>query len=88
MKTDEEVKTERDDVEMLKRDHLWPQLVLPLKRYTPEDGLETAVLDNPCPPAERWMLRVGATIFHPIQAGCPVFFDSAEAIIADGWRVD
>lgn len=88
MKTDEQVRTERDDVEMMKRDHLWPQLVLPLKRHTPEAFLETAVLDNPCPPAERWMLRVGATIFHPIQAGRPVFYDSAEAIVADGWVVD
>lgn len=86
MKTDEDVKAQKDDVEMLKRDHLWPQLVLPLKRVV--DGqMETAILDDPSPPAERWMLREGANIFDA-RAGRPVFYDSAEAIVAAGWRVD
>jgi len=43
---------------------------------------------DPCPPAERWMLREGATIYHPLSAGRPVFYDSAEAIIEAGWMVD
>lgn len=86
MKTDEEVKREKDDLEMLKRDHLWPQLVLPLKRIR-DGNLEVAVLDDPCPPAERWMLREGVTIFDG-RAGRPVFYESAEAIIAAGWKVD
>lgn len=86
MKTDEDVKREKDDLEMLKRDHLWPQLVLPLKRM--RDGvMETAILDDPCPPAERWMLREGVTMFDG-RAGRPVFYESAEAIIAAGWKVD
>jgi len=87
-KTDAQVVRERDDAEMLKRSHLWPQLRLPLTRNG-DAGKETAVLDDPCPPAERWMLREGANLWdrNPL-AGRPVFYDSAEAIIEAGWRVD
>lgn len=87
MKTDEDVKREKDDLEMLKRGHLWPALVLPLKRKGENGFTETAVLDDPCPPAERWMLREGVTMFD-MKAGRPVFYESAEAIIAAGWEVD
>jgi len=88
MKSDADVQASRDDSEMMKRDHLWPQLVLPLKRRADGGGWETAILDDPCPPAERWMIRVGANLMDPTKLGRPVFYDSAEAIVADGWVVD
>ena len=82
--SDNEVLRGHDHAEMMKRDHLWPHIMLPLKRVT--DGmLETAVLCNPGPP---WMLVENMTIFGPVGESKTVKYESAEAIVAAGWRVD
>jgi hypothetical protein len=84
-KSDAQVKADRDSVEMMKRDHLWPHVTLPLKRI--KDGmLETAVLCNPGPP---WILLEGTTIWGALgDEPNENEYDSAEAIVAAGWVVD
>ena len=86
MKTDEEVKAERDDAEMMKRPHMWPNLVLPLKRI--RDGLmETAVIWGVPEEGEPWILHEGVTMFDN-KLGNQVKYASPEAIVQSGWRVD
>jgi hypothetical protein len=82
--TDAQVLSGKDDAEMMKRDHLWPHVMLPLKRI--KDGmLETAVLCNPGPP---WQIVENATIFGASGQTKVTHFKSAEEIVAAGWRVD
>lgn len=83
-KSDAQVKADQDHVEMMKRDHLWPFVILPLKR-TVDGMLETAVLCDPGPP---WKLIENMTIFGPIGEAKEITYESAEAIVAAGWRVD
>lgn len=86
MKTDEEVKRQRDDAQMMRRDHLWPQMCLPLKRHKDGD-LETAVLLSPPAEGEKWSILEGGNLFD-LRRGRPVEYDSPEAIVAAGWLVD
>jgi hypothetical protein len=83
-KSDAQVKADMDDAEMMKRDHLWPHTMLPLKRIV-DGNLETAVLCNPGPP---WLIVENATIFGAIGQTKVAHFKSAEEIVAAGWRVD
>lgn len=86
MKTDEQVKDEQDDAEMMKRPHLWPGVVLPLKRYH-EGTLQTAVLIHPPAEGEVWMISL-TNMFNPDPNAPAMVYDSAETIVANGWRVD
>jgi hypothetical protein len=88
VKTDEQVRTDHDDAEMMKRPHLWPYVVLPLKRIR-DGALETAVFVNPpLDDGEKWKIIADVTIYDGHEPGRPVEYDSAEAIVADGWKVD
>lgn len=79
---DDAVLIERNDVEMMKRDHLWPHMVLPLKRW--RDGhMDTGILRDPGPP---WVIHNG-TIWGGAEGGTWEYA-SAEEAAADGWRVD
>lgn len=84
---DQQVLETLDDVEMMKRGHLWPHLLLPLKRSREGGGFpETGYLSNPCAP---WVITLG-TIWGPIP-GEPegtIEYTSPEEAVADGWRVD
>ena len=86
MKDDATVLSTQDDAEMMKRPHLWPHMLLPLKRTTddhPGSQLETGYLSNPGPP---WVVVLG-TIWGGPEGGTHEY-RTAEEVAADGWRVD
>lgn len=85
--SDEQVKAEHNDAEMMKRPHLWPLTVLPLKRR-PSDGvgIDTAILVHPPEPGRPWSIQLG-NMFAP-STGRVREYETAEAIVADGWVVD
>jgi hypothetical protein len=69
------------DLEFMQNDMAWPQLFLPLLRSV-GDVRETGYLMNPVP-----VVRIG-NIFAVKVTDEVREYDSFEAIIADGWRVD
>lgn len=93
MKTDDAVLTTRDDVEMIKRTHLWPQFpkTLALKHRRLKDGRGIPKLgflirmDG----EPDFRVRLG-TIFDRSYYDLLPYeqHDSAEAIVAAGWMVD
>jgi len=86
--SDNQILTEHNDAEMMKRDHLWPMLTLPLKKRREEGGYDLGLLLNPVhAEGAPWTIYVGASLFNQ-GGGTPVEYPSAEAIVADGWIVD
>jgi hypothetical protein len=90
--TDEEVLNGNDDLEMLRRPHLWAYPVLPLKK--PE--LLRRDFDNPgalgvlLPDGGKFRVLVGNMFFMAgsILPERQIEYDSPEAVLADGWVVD
>lgn len=83
---DDVVIAERNDAEMMKRGHLWPHMLLPLKRWEddhPGAFPQTGFLTNPGPP---WIITIG-TIWGGAEGG-EMTYASAEEAVADGWVVD
>ena len=79
---DQQVLDARNDVEMMKRDHLWPHMVLPLKRW--RDGhMDTGMIGSPGTPV---VIHRG-TIWGGTEGGTWEYASPEEAV-ADGWRVD
>jgi len=81
--TDEEVVERRNDGEMMRRPHLWPwRSFLPLTRPSGSDK-ELGLLTR----------EDGTTVFltdmvrRDLTAG-RINYESVEAILADGWKVD
>lgn len=88
-KTDTRVVESRDDAEMMRRPNLWPRWpVLPLKRRSAETGFpETGMLVEASDVPLTTVL-VG-TIFDADVFALPrKEYESADAIVADGWIVD
>lgn len=90
-KTDSQVVDEMDDVEMMRRPHLWPLvLVLPLKRSRDGGLPEPALLYDPRATfdgayiVDEGMTPYGAAFGETVQRT----YASPEEITADGWRVD
>lgn len=88
-KTDDQVVDDMDDVEMMRRPHLWPLgSMLPLKREPAKGGpLETAVLRHPYE-ADGYEVAEGMTVFGALGEVVHRIYASPEEIAADGWRVD
>jgi hypothetical protein len=88
MLTDQEVISQQDHAEMIRRPHLWPHMVLPLKRV--HDGLcDTAVVVSVTPQGKVAVVE-NITMFGPIPDEKPkqVLYDSPEEVVAAGWSVD
>jgi hypothetical protein len=86
--TDEQVISQKNDAEMIRRAWLWPQTLLPLKRI--HDGeIDTAVVCRITSDGRVYVIE-GTTIFGPVTDKIPTrrIFRDAEAVVADGWRVD
>lgn len=88
-KSDDEVVSEPDDLEMMKRPHLWPlDGYLPIKRYVESDHgrleLETAILVRIIVNGQLTVLKG----FFEDRDTDRVLYDSHEAIVAEGWVVD
>lgn len=98
MKTDSEVLVDRDDLEMMKRPHLWPKQslvgepgVLCLRRRNP-----TKVAAGDPFPYDYGRLRadssrvyvLGNTLDTMLDVVGHEDYDSAEAVFAAGWAVD
>jgi hypothetical protein len=91
MLTDQEVIAQRNSAEMIRRCHLWPHSVLPLKRTRKDDDplwYDTAVIVSVTPCGKVAVVE-GTTIFGPIsEEPRQVLYDSPEAVVAAGWVVD
>lgn len=88
MKSDKQVVTELDHLEMMKRPHLWPSWpALPLKRWHEDTHtMDTAVLLDD--EEGRVQFYANANLFAgPGTWGVPVL-RTPEEIFADGWKVD
>ena len=84
MKDDSSVVADHDDAEMMKRPHLWPHLLLPLKRRKSDGGFpETGYIGDPGPPG----IVVLGTIWGGPEGGTLEYATPEEAV-ADGWVVD
>jgi hypothetical protein len=86
--TDAEVVEQRNDAEMMRRPHLWPSHpYLPLKRRPPleDDSQNLGLLaDNSGP-----MLTVLiGNLFASKDTAPRIEYESADAVVADGWIVD
>jgi hypothetical protein len=86
--TDNEVIQARDDLEMLKRPHLWPSRV-PSAPRLPLINLQDKALDNF---AHCWV-RDGKYVVAVFEGNSYKYdhvevYDDAEAVYAAGWRVD
>lgn len=81
--TDEEVLGQRNDLEMIKRPHLWPhQMRLPLKRRA--DGKLGFLSANH---EDKYRVFIGFFFFH--TETCPsIPYESPEEILDDDWMVD
>lgn len=82
MKDDAAVLATMDDARMMERPHLWPHMVLPLKRWR-DNTMDTGFLSSPAPPV---VIHTG-TIWGGADGGRIEYATSEEAV-ADGWRVD
>ena len=93
MKTDEQVLTTHDHLEMMKRPRLWPQFpLLPLKRRAKKGRPTTAILTSTVGHQTTVVL---VNIFEfvldkekDLDKYPKEEYDSYEAICAAGWRVD
>jgi hypothetical protein len=85
--TDQEVLNRKQDAEMIRRPHLWPHMVLPLKRTY--SGLETAVVRDVRPDGAV-LVEENTTLFGPVGDEKPTMrtYLDAEAVVDAGWRVD
>lgn len=87
MKPDAVVLSERDDAEMMKRPNLWPAWpILPLKRKKGPGESEEGFIADSLQPNRVYlanMFMIGVINPLPFQD-----YDSPEAIVADGWKVD
>lgn len=90
--SDDEVFRTRNDLEMMNRPYLWPMYPwLPLKKYVEgSPGIKTAKLwAVPKGPEPKRIVVLNTTIFGPVgQDEEVVLYDSFEAILDDGWKVD
>lgn len=88
--TDQEVLDKKADAEMIRRPHLWPLMVLPLKRYNREHGgLDTALVRDVREDGAV-LVEEDTTLFGPVGDMEPTMrtFQDAEAVVDAGWRVD
>jgi hypothetical protein len=73
---------------MVTDDFSWPQLVLPLKRWTHDRVVEHAYLCDPVPLGHKVMIYVG-NMWAPNPKKDPaILYDSVDAFIEAGWEVD
>lgn len=85
--TDQEVITNKNDAEFIKRPHLWPHEALPLKKAWDGDDLPIGVLIYK---HEQIVVLENMSIMG-ISFGQEVIertYATAEEVVADGWRVD
>ncbi len=89
MMSDEEVQKTQNDLEMIKRPHLWPLLTLPLKRPHPteEMRIQTALVVNVDDPGPIIVI-IDANMFGDQGPTQPTTYLDAEAVIDAGWKVD
>jgi len=87
-KSDADVLRLQDSIEMMKRRHLWPMEILPVKRA---DGLAFLLSDPSNLP--KLLLVPCVSVFMPNQSNvekalllCSWF--TPDQLYADGWRVD
>ena len=88
--SDREVLESMNHVEMIRRKHLWPKLVLPLKK--PELWKKNMMDDNALgvlvQDGEKYKVYV-VNLYEFLPTEKPDFvYDSPEAVVADGWIVD
>jgi hypothetical protein len=85
--------TREEEREMILNPFKWPHLILPLKRFQPGKGLETAILSYPkmrtIDKNEAITIRTNTTIFGPLaKERTTVTYKDVEALLDDGWVVD
>ena len=86
--SDREVVEQMNDLEMMRRPHLWPQVFLPLKRASKRNKrpyMQTAVLNKIA--KGKFEVAYDKTIFESLKSADFVPIDP-EALIAEGWVVD
>jgi hypothetical protein len=83
--SDEQVLAANDDLEMMRRPHLWPMDALPLMRG-PVLGREYGVLFHA---DGLWVWAEGTLLYGP-RTGTGVAIDDSGLVelVADGWVVD
>lgn len=90
---EEQILADRDDLEMMKRPHLWPiPHLLPLKRYRGSDN-ELAVLLDPAEAVTgNGEVIVALVSIAQFATGVQDFgtstYPDLEAVVADEWIVD
>jgi len=86
---DEQVLKDRNDIEMMKRPHLWPMGRLPLKRQHPEDDyrMQTA-LAYPPDADGAMVIIVNGNLFGGHGDEVTENYIDAEGVSDAGWRVD
>lgn len=87
--SDRDVVEQMNDVEMLKRPHLWHHMVLPMKRPYPDGrpGIQTALAMEPAKDGSV-TVQVNGNLFGALEETEMKKYLDAEAVIDDGWRVD
>lgn len=88
MKTDAEVLQQSDSVEMIKRPHLWPNTVLPLKKYSDKSGMEVAVVIDVVMEGSPMVRLYENTGMYQNLAERSYELVTPEEVVARGWQVD
>lgn len=76
------------DVEFLKDETLWPNIVCPVKRYPPGKSMECGIVADDNEPVVRILNMFAGWTPESFDAAVKYTYPSFEAMIEDGWMVD